>query len=60
MHAQQAQDVSLNQMEVINTSLAIAAWQGTDTQLGAPKEGTDTTGVEDGIWSSDNFQNFSG
>jgi hypothetical protein len=39
MHAQQAQDVPLNQMEVVNASLAIAAWQGTNTQVGAPKEG---------------------
>jgi hypothetical protein len=36
MHAQQAQDVPLNQMEVVNASLAIAAWQGMDTQVGAP------------------------
>ena len=53
MHAQQAQDVPLNQMEVVNASLAIAAQQGTDTQVGAPKEGADTTGVENGTWSSD-------
>jgi hypothetical protein len=53
MHAQQAQDVPLNQMEVVNTFLAIAAWQGTDTQIGAPEEGADTTGVENGTWSSD-------
>ncbi len=46
MHAQQAQDVPLNQMEVVNTSLAIVARQGTDTQIGAPEEGADTTGVE--------------
>jgi hypothetical protein len=30
MHAQQAQDVPLNQMEVVNASPAIAARQGTD------------------------------
>ncbi len=53
MHTQQAQDVLLNQMEVINVSPAIAAQQGTDTQVGAPKEGADTTGVENGTWSSD-------
>ncbi len=53
MHTQQAQDVPLNQMEVINTSLAIAARQGTDTQIGTPKEGADNTGVENGAWSSD-------
>ncbi len=53
MHAQQVQDVPLNQMEVINTSPAIAARQGTDTQVGAPEEGADTTGVENGTWSSD-------
>ncbi len=33
------------QMEVGNASPAIAAQQGTDTQVGAPKEGADTTGV---------------
>ena len=53
MHAHQAQDVPLNQMEVINASLAIAAQQGTHTQVGAPEEGADTTGVENGTWSSD-------
>jgi hypothetical protein len=53
MHAQQAQDAPLNQMEVINASLAIAAQQGTDTQVGAPGEGVDTTGVENRTWSSD-------
>jgi hypothetical protein len=53
MHSQQAQDVSLNQMEVVNASPAIAARQGTDMQIGAPKEGADTTGVENGTWSSD-------
>jgi hypothetical protein len=54
MHAQQAQDVPLNQMEVVNASLAIAARQGTDTQIGASEEGVDTTaGVENGTWSSD-------
>ncbi len=53
MHAQQAQDVPLNQKEVVNASLAIAAWQGTNTQVGAPEEGVDTTGVENGTWSSD-------
>jgi hypothetical protein len=53
MHAQQAQDVPLNQTEVVNASPAIAARQGTDTQIGAPKEGADTTGVENGTWSSD-------
>jgi hypothetical protein len=53
MHAQQAQDVPLNQMEVINASPAIAARQGTDTQVGAPEEGAGTTGVENGTWSSD-------
>jgi hypothetical protein len=53
MHAQQAQDVPLNQMEVVYASLAIAARQGTDTQIGAPEEGADTTGVENGTWSSD-------
>jgi hypothetical protein len=53
MHAQQAQDIPLNQMEVVNASMAIAAWQGTGTQVGAPKKGADTTGMENGIWSSD-------
>jgi hypothetical protein len=53
MHAQQAQDVPLNQMEVVNASPAIAAQQCTNTQMGASKEGTDTTGVENGTWSSD-------
>ncbi len=55
MHAQQAQDVPLNQMEVVNASPAIAAWQGTDTQRGAPEEKADTTGVENGTWSSDDL-----
>ncbi len=53
MHAQQAKDVLLNQMEVINASLAIAALQCTDTQMGASREGADTTGVENKTWSSD-------
>jgi hypothetical protein len=53
MHVQQAQDVPLNQKEVVNASLAIAARQGTNTQVGAPEEGVDTTGVENGTWSSD-------
>jgi hypothetical protein len=53
MHAQQTQDVPLNQMEVVNTSLAIAAWQGTHMQIGASKEGVDTIGVENRTWSSD-------
>ncbi len=34
MHTQQAQDVLLNQMEVVDASLVIAARQGTDTQIG--------------------------
>ncbi len=53
MHAQQAQDVPLNQMEVVNASPAIATRQGTDTQVGAPEEGADTTGAENRTWSSD-------
>jgi hypothetical protein len=53
MHLQQAQDVPLNQMEVINDSPAIAAQKGTDTQAGAAEEGADTTGMENGNWSSD-------
>jgi hypothetical protein len=53
MHAQQAQDVLLNQIKAVNISPAIAARQSTDTQVGAPKEGVDTTGVEDGTWLSD-------
>ncbi len=53
MHAQQAQNVLLNQMEVVSASPAIAAQQGIDTQMGAAKEGADTTGVENGTWSSD-------
>jgi hypothetical protein len=52
MHAQQTQDVPLNQMEVINTSPTIVARQDTDMQIGAPEKGADTTGVENGIWSS--------
>jgi hypothetical protein len=53
MHAQQAQDVPLNQIKVINDSPAIASRQGTNTQVGAPKERVDITGVEIGNWSSD-------
>jgi hypothetical protein len=53
MHPQQTQDVLLNQMEVVNASPAIAAQQGTDMQMGAAEEGADTTGVENGTWSSD-------
>jgi hypothetical protein len=53
MHAQQAQDVLLNQIKVVNDSPAIAARQGTNTQVGAPEEGADTTGVENRTWSSD-------
>ncbi len=55
MHAQQAQDVLLNQIKVVNISPAIGARQGTDTQVGALEEGADTTGVENGTWSSDVF-----
>ncbi len=53
MHPQQAQDVPLNQMEVLNASPAIVAWQGINMQVGATEEGADTTGVENGTWSSD-------
>jgi hypothetical protein len=53
MHAQQAQEVPLNQMEVVKASPEIAAQQCTNTQKGASKEGVDTTGVENGTWSSD-------
>ncbi len=53
MHAQQTQDVPLNQMEVVNVSLAIAARQDTNMQVGAPEKGADTTRVENGIWTSD-------
>jgi hypothetical protein len=53
MHTQQAQDVLLNQIKVVNVSPAFAARQGTDMQVGAPKEGADTTRVENGTWSSD-------
>ena len=49
MQAQQAQDVPLNQVEVINAYPAVAQ-QGTNTQIGAPKEGADTTGVKNGTW----------
>jgi hypothetical protein len=52
MHAQQTKDVPLNQKEVVNASPAIAAQQGTYTQVGAPEEVADTTGVENGTWSS--------
>jgi hypothetical protein len=53
MYAQQAQDVLLNQIKVINNSPAIVSQQGTNTQVGATEEGVDTTGVENGTWSSD-------
>jgi hypothetical protein len=53
MHAQQAQDVPLNQMEVVNASLAIAARKCTNMQIRASKAGAYTTGVENGTWSSD-------
>ncbi len=53
MHVQQAQDVPINQMEVVNASPAIVARQGTDMQVGALEERADTTGVENGTWSSD-------
>jgi hypothetical protein len=46
IHTQQARNVPLNQIKVINNSPAIAPWQGTGTQAGAPEEGADTTGVE--------------
>jgi hypothetical protein len=46
MHAQLAQDVPLNQIKVVNNSLAIAPRQGTDTQARAPEERADTIGVE--------------
>jgi hypothetical protein len=53
MHAQQAQDVPLNQMEVVDASPAIAAQQGTDMQEEATKEGVDTTGLENETWLYD-------
>jgi hypothetical protein len=53
MHAQQGQDVLLNQREVVEASLTIAAQQGTDMQMGATKKGLDITGAENGTWSSD-------
>ncbi len=53
MHAQQVQDAPLNQKEVVNAPPAIVARQGTNTQVGAPEEGADTTGVVNGTWSSD-------
>ncbi len=53
MHAQQGQDVLLNQREVIKASLTIAAQQGSNTQMGASEEGADITWVENGTWSSD-------
>jgi hypothetical protein len=53
MHAQQAQDVPLNQIKVVNKSLAIVPQQGTHMQAGAPEERADTIGVENRTWSSD-------
>jgi hypothetical protein len=53
MHAQQGQDVLLNQRKVIKASPTIAAQQGSNTQMGATKEGVDITRVENGTWSSD-------
>ncbi len=53
MHAQQGQDVLLNQRDVVEASLTIAAQQGTNTKMGATKEGVDITGAKNGTWSSD-------
>jgi hypothetical protein len=53
MHTQEGQDVLLNQMEVVNTSLTIACQQGTDTQMGATKKGADITRAGNGTRSSD-------
>ncbi len=53
MHAQQGQDVLLNQMEIINASPTIACQQVTNTQMGTTKKRADITGVGNGTWSSD-------
>jgi hypothetical protein len=53
MHAQQGQDVLLNQREVVKASPTVAAQLGTNTQMGATKKGADITGAENGTWSSD-------
>jgi hypothetical protein len=53
MHAQQGQDVLLNQLEVVNASPTTACQQGTNTQMGTTKRGVDITRAGNGTWSSD-------
>jgi hypothetical protein len=53
MHAQQGQEMLLSQEKGINASPAITAPQGSNTQMGATKEGADNTGAFNGTWSSD-------
>jgi hypothetical protein len=40
-------------IKVVKDSPTTVSWQGTNKQVEATKEGADTTGVENGTWSSD-------
>jgi hypothetical protein len=53
MHAQQGQEVLLSQGKGFGASPTIAAQQGSDTQMGATKEGADITGAVNRTCSSD-------
>jgi hypothetical protein len=53
MHAQQGWEVLLSQGKVVKASPIIADHQGSDTQMGAIKEGAEITGAVNGTWSSD-------
>ncbi len=48
MHAQQGWKMLINQGRGVEATLAIVAYQGSDTQMGAPKEGADNTGAVNG------------
>jgi hypothetical protein len=45
MHAQQGQEVLPSQIKVLKASLTIVAQQGSDTQIGATKEGVEIKGA---------------
>ncbi len=53
MHAQQGQEMLLSQGKGAEASPAIAAHQGSATQMGATKEGADNTGAVNRTWLSD-------
>ncbi len=53
MHAQQGWEMLISQGRGVKASQAIMAHQGSDTLIGATKEGVDNTRAVNGTWSSD-------